>query len=271
MLITISYTLSRDTTAIPSSDQIETLRRAVRYLIAAEQIKTKVRQLNLTDEQRGQLRERESTEQSAAEAALLKLYMEVWLPRVEGGELSFEQVAVGGRPLQTTLNPKKQAMIHERLVELITAVQPRVFSSLTPAKLVEIFKLGEGQPPTLGIRTKEVVDGLYSFLGFPRLTNSAVIRRTLARGVLEGVFGYTAGATPSLGADGTYQVAHAKVRCDTAVLDDEIDLESGFLILPQAISQPTPMPVSLPPTSSPSSESMPVPRCPFRKSLVSFF
>jgi len=97
--------------AIPSSDQIEILRRAVRYLIAAEQIKTKARQLNLTDEQRSQLREREATEQSTAEAALLKLYMEVWLPRVESGELGFEQIAVGGRPLQTTLNPKKQAMI----------------------------------------------------------------------------------------------------------------------------------------------------------------
>ncbi len=245
--------------AIPSFDQVEILRRAVRYLIAAEQIKTKARQFNLTDEQRSQLREREGTEQSAAEAALLKLYMEVWLPRVEGGELSFEQVAVGGRPLQTTLNSKKQAMIHERVIELITAVQPRVFSSLTPAKLVEIFRLGEGQPPTLGIRTKEVVDGVYSFLGFPRLINSAVIRRAITRGVQEGTFGYTSGGTPTLGPDGTYQVSHTKVRCGTAVSDDEIDLESGFVMLPQAIPQPVPVPAPQPPMPVPSGQSIPVP------------
>ena len=50
--------------AIPAGDQVEILRRAVRYLIAAEGVKGKAKQLNLTDEQKGQLRERESTEHS---------------------------------------------------------------------------------------------------------------------------------------------------------------------------------------------------------------
>ena len=36
--------------AVPSSDQIEILRRSVRYLMAAEQVKAKAKQLNLTDE-----------------------------------------------------------------------------------------------------------------------------------------------------------------------------------------------------------------------------
>ena len=71
--------------AIPSGDQVEILRRAVRYLIAVEGVKAKAKQLNLTDEQRGQLREREATEQAAAESAFLKLYTEVWLPRAEDG------------------------------------------------------------------------------------------------------------------------------------------------------------------------------------------
>jgi hypothetical protein len=91
------------------------------------------------------------------------------------------------------------------------------------------------------------------------LTNSAVIRRAIIRGVQEGVFGYTAGAIPTLGADGTYQVAHTKVRCGTAVSDDEIDLESGFVMLPQAIPQPAPIPAPQLPPPSPSSESVPVP------------
>ena len=69
--------------AVPSADQIEALRRAVRYLMAIEQVKDKAMQLNLTDEQKGQLREREATERASIESAFLKLYIEVWLPRVE--------------------------------------------------------------------------------------------------------------------------------------------------------------------------------------------
>jgi hypothetical protein len=107
--------------AVPSGDQIEILRRAVRYLIAVEQVKVKAKQHNLTDEQKSQLREREATEKAAAESALLKLYTEVWLPRAEAGKIEVETVAVGGRPLGTTLNEKKEAMIHERVIELISA------------------------------------------------------------------------------------------------------------------------------------------------------
>lgn len=49
-------------------------------------------------------------------------------------------VAAGGRPFQTALNEKKEAMIHERVMELLTTVQPRVFSTLTPGKIIELFK-----------------------------------------------------------------------------------------------------------------------------------
>jgi hypothetical protein len=225
--------------AIPAGDQVEILRRAVRYLIAAEGVKAKAKQLNLTDEQRGQLRERESTEQAAAESALLKLYTEVWLPRAEEGGIGIEKIAAGGRPLQTTLNDKKQSMIHERIVELLTSVQPRVFTTLAPTKIVELFRLGEGSPPQVGISTGEVVDGFYSFLGFTRLMTSGVIRKAVAKGVLDGHFGYVSGAKPPLGTDGKFQVALTKVRFKATVADDEIDLESGFLMLPQAVPQAT--------------------------------
>lgn len=235
--------------AIPAGDQVEILRRAVRYLIAAEGVKGKAKQLNLTDEQRGQLRERESTEQAAAESALLKLYTEVWLPRAEEGGIGIEKIAAGGRPLQTTLNDKKQAMIHERIVELITAVQPRVFTTLSPSKIIELFRLGEGSPPQFGVSTGEVIDGFYSFLGFTRLMTSGVIRKTVAKGVLDGHFGYISGPKPVAGSDSKFQVVLAKVRFKTAVADDEIDLESGFLMLPQAI--PEPVTGSAPATAAP--------------------
>lgn len=234
--------------AIPAADQIEILRRSVRYLMAAEQVKTKSKQLNLTDEQRSQLRERESTEQAGTESALLKLYTEVWLPRAEGGGLGIERVAAGGRPLQTTLNEKKQAKIHERIIELITQVQPRVFPSVKATKIVELFKLGEGQPPVLGIRTAEIVGGFYSFLGFTRLTSASAIRKGIAEGVGQNTFGYTAGSIPTLGPDQRYQLPLDKVRFGPPqVSDDEIDLDSGFLIMPPAIPKPATGPEPIPP------------------------
>src|SRR5262249_2661247 len=53
-----------------------------------------------------------------------------------------------------------------------------------------------------------------------------------------GHFGYLTGPKPGLGADGKFEVPISKVRFKTTVAEDEIDLESGFLLLPQAIPQP---------------------------------
>jgi len=111
---------------------------------------------------------------------------------------------------------------------------------------VDLFKLGEGTPPKVGVKTSEVVDGFYSFLGFTRLTDSEVIRRAIAKGIQGEVFGYVSGA-PELGADGKYQVPLAKVRFKMPVAEDEIDLESGFLMMPQAIPLPVPIPGAGPP------------------------
>lgn len=236
--------------AVPSADQIEVLRRAVRYLLAIERVKTKAKQHNLTDEQKGQLREREATEKAAAESTLLKLYTEVWLPKANGSGIGIESVAVGGRPLQTTLNEKKEARIHERVMELLTQVQKRVFDSVTPGKITEFFKLGDGTPPKLGITTGEIVNGFYSFLGFTRLISEKVVAKAIAAGVEKRILGYIGGGAPTLGVDGKYQVAGSKVRFDTTVALDEIDLESGFVMLPQAIPQDAPVPGVTPPAGA---------------------
>jgi hypothetical protein len=126
-------------------------------------------------------------------------------------------------------------------MELLTVVQPRVFGTVTPTKIVELFGLGEGTPPKLGLRAAEVVEGFYSFLGFTRLATSGVVRKGIARGVGQGTFGYAAGGLSQLGPDGRYQVPLAKVRMGTEVEEDEIDLESGFLMMPQAVPQAAPV------------------------------
>ena len=222
--------------AVPSADQVEVLRRAVRYLLAIEQVQAKWRELNLTEAQKGQLRERNATEKSAAESALLKLYGEVWLPRSDSGALSLETVGIGGRPLQTTLDEKKRAQIHQRLMELLETVQRKVFGSVAPGKIVELFKLDGSAAPEPGIPTGIVVAGFFSFLGFPRLLANEVVRKSIARGVETGLFGYTTGR-PILGEDGRYQVDRSRIAFERSVADDEIDLDSGFLIMPGAIPE----------------------------------
>jgi hypothetical protein len=234
--------------AVPAADQIESLRRSVRYILAIEHVRDKAKQLNLTDEQKSQLREREHTETAAAESALLKLYAEVWLPKVTTDGIVIDVAAAGGRPLSITLDEKKHARIHDRVMELLVDVQRRVFATATPNKIVELFKLGEGTPPTLGIKTSDVADGFYSFLGFPRLIGSVVVKKAIARGIQDGFFGYYSGATPTLGADGKYQVPLARVRFNAPLSEDEIDLESGFLMMPQGVPA-----ASAPATSGPGS------------------
>jgi hypothetical protein len=220
--------------AIPQRDQIEPLRRATRYLMAIKRIDDKKGQLRLNRDQVQQLNERKRTEEGAAESAFRHLYASVWLPRAENGSISLELVEVGGRPLQS-------AGVHERVMELLTVTTKKVFSSTTPRKMVELLRLGEaeeGQSPRLGIRASDVRDAFFSFLGFTRLDSSDALRKAIARGVQEGVFGYTSGTLPTLCADGKYQVARDKVVFQRAIADDEIDFESGFLIMPSAIPPP---------------------------------
>lgn len=226
--------------AVPAGDQVEVMRRSVRYLLAIERIRDKWRELNLTDAQKAQLREREATERSAAESALLRLYGEVWLPRADNGSLSLEVVGIGGQPLQTTLDERKRALIHQRLMELLTTMRRKVFGTLAPGKIVELFELGGGDTADLGIATDKAVAGFFSFLGFPRLLSSDVVRRAIARGVETGLFAYTTGR-PELGSDGRYQLDWSRIAFSRTVSEDEIDLDSGFLIVPKALpAKPVP-------------------------------
>ena len=220
--------------AVPAADQVEVLRRAVRYLLAVESVKGKWREHNLTNAQRNQLRERDATESAAAESALLKLYGEVWLPTSGDKSLEFDAVKLGGRPLQTTLDEKKRALIHQRLMELLTTVQRRVFGTLAPGRIVELYKLGEEGAAQRGIATDIVLAGFYEFIGFPRLLSAEAVRKAIARGVETGLFGYATGR-PQLGEDDRYQIDRSRIAFQRGVTEDEIDLDSGFLITPAAI------------------------------------
>ena len=222
--------------AVPAADQVEVLRRAVRYLLAIERVSSRWREHNLTDTQKSQLRERRATERTAAESALLKLYPEVWLPASADGVLTLEVVGLGGRPLQMTLDEKKRARIHERLMELLATVQRKVFDSVAPGRIVELYRLGDDGGDA-GIPTDKVVAGFFSFLGFPRLRAADMVRAAIARGVETGLFAYTTGR-PALDDDGRYRLDRSRIAFERTVTEDEIHLDSGFLIAPAALPEP---------------------------------
>jgi hypothetical protein len=109
---------------------------------------------------------------------------------------------------------------------------PKIHGSLHPRKIVDRVKLGEslgpGEPPRLGVSTKDVRDAFFGFLDPPRITSADALRKAIVRGVGEKVFAYTTG-TPTLGPDGKFQVPLSKVAQNRQMTEDEIDLDSGFI------------------------------------------
>lgn len=228
--------------AIPDKKQIEALRRAVRYLLAIERVEAKKQQLRLSKDQLDQLKERKRTEQAAVESCFRELYTAVWLPRVVGGELELEKVERGGRPLQAT-------GVHERIMELLMSVgTPRIHGSVTPRKITERVKLGEsvaeGEPPIRGVRTSDVLEAFFRDISPPRLESATVLRKGIARGIAEGVFAYTSGGLPKLGEDSKFLVTREKVVVARPLTEDEVDFDSGFLMVPSAVPEAPPVPTT---------------------------
>jgi hypothetical protein len=220
---------------MPEKRQIEALRRAVRYLLAIERVEAKKQQHRLSKDQLDQLKERRRTEEAAAESALRELYVSVWLPRVETGKLEIEKIEKGGRPLQAT-------GIHERIMEILTSLgAQKVFSTVTPNKVVERMKLEEavspGEPLRLGIRLTEALEAFYRDIEPPRLESSAALKIGVSKGVEKGVLAYMSGSVPNLGPDGKFQVSRDRVNFGCSLAEDEVDLDSGFVILPLALPE----------------------------------
>lgn len=227
--------------AVPDKKHVEPLRRAVRYLLAIERVDNKKTQHKLTKDQLDQLKERKRTEEAAAESGLRDLYSAVWLPRVESGKIGLEKIEKGGKPLQAT-------GIHERIMELLTSQgSPKVHSSVTPTKALSRIKLGEaigGEPPRYGAKLSELLDAFFSVIDPPRLDSAEALQKAVARGVAESSIAYTSGAPPVLGDDGKFQINRDKIVFGRALSIDEVDLETGFLMLASAVPAAQPVQAS---------------------------
>ena len=118
------------------------------------------------------------------------------------------------------------------MMELFTTTQRRVFGTLAPGKLAELFRLGDPGNHATGIATAEVLKGFYEFHRSPPQPSAEAVHKAVARGVERGLFSYATGR-PLPGDDGRYLIDRSRVEFERGVADDEIDLDTGLLIPPQ--------------------------------------
>lgn len=221
--------------AIPEKKQVEALRRAVRYLLAIDRVDNQKAKHRLNKDQLDQLRERRRTEEAAAESALRGLYASAWLLRMDSGGMALDKVEIGGRPLQAT-------GVHERMMELLMNIgTPKVHATLTPTKAIQRVKLGDsvapGEPLRLFVKAGDVLDAFYEILEPPRILTADVLRKAIAKGLGDGQFAWFSGSTPQLASDNRVQVNPEKIVYGRAIAEDEVDFETGWLIVPSALPE----------------------------------
>jgi len=207
--------------AIPDKNQIEPLRRSVRYLLAIESIKGKRKALNLSEEHIEQLKEREKTEQASRDSSFRNLYNTLWLLKMENGMFSIETIEVGGRAL-------KETNIHERLMELLKTSPPKVFDSLTKSKFLSLIKIENG------IEVKRIVDTFFSSLEFPRIIDENVIKNVIAKCVEDGSLGITTRDKVQVIGDEIITPPEQTI-IGKKISSEEIDTSDGYILNPKKI------------------------------------
>jgi hypothetical protein len=228
--------------AIPDKKQIEGLRAAARNLLAVEAVKKKKATHRLTKEQLDQLREREATEQGAFESSLRRLYNSVWLLKIQDGQPAIDPVDIGSRPM-------KEQGIHERIRELLEDVSRKVFTSVKPAKIVELMRIGKGDGHKQAVDTKTLRDAFFQSPDFPRVSSDRVLMEAIATGIQNGTFGYAL-KNRVKEENGKYFVKRDDAIINRSTSADEIDIESGYIFIPECVVEPEPGPVTpgTPPT-----------------------
>lgn len=222
--------------AVPDRKQLEGIRRSAKYLLAVEKVRSKKSSYKLTKEQLDQLKEREQTERSGFEAGIRVLYSSVWLLKIENGRPALDKVEIGARLL-------REHGIHERLIELLGKdIAGKLFDDLRPFKILNLMLLGSGEGERKAVETKAVRDAFFENLDFPRITEENVIAAAIAQGVKEGIFSYAL-KNRVLEEAGKYLVKEKDALIGRAVYPDEIDLETGLILMPECVIKETPLPI----------------------------
>jgi hypothetical protein len=239
--------------AISDRRQLEGLRRSAKYLLAIERVRLKKTSYKLTKDQMEQLKEREQTEKSGFESGIRALYPAVLLLKMENGNPALEKFEIGARPL-------REQGIHERLMELLGKnVSNKLFDDLRATKLLTLMLMGSGKDEKKAAETKVIRGAFFESLDFPRVTEEKVIASAIAQGVKDGVFAYAL-KSKVLEEAGKYSVKERDVILGRSVSADEIDIDAGFILLPECIiKEAPPGPGPTPPGPTPPGPVPPVP------------
>jgi hypothetical protein len=213
--------------AVPDRKPLSGLGRSAKYILAVQRVYQKRTVYHLTKEQIGQLKERETTEESGFESALRGLYPSVWLLGKGESGVELDKHPIGGR----TVNEQD---IHKRLIAFLgSSYEGKLFDTLKPKKLMGLLQMGLGTGEKSAVETAAARDLFFESLDFPRLVSQAVLARAIAQGMSDGLFVYALKGKARL--EGERWTVKQRDLPRTPVSPDEIELDGGMLLLPECV------------------------------------
>jgi hypothetical protein len=224
---------------LPDVPAFDRARAAARLVLATSVLQKPPRRGQLNSEQIAELEEKERAAAQDLRAAVEHGYARVALPmRSPGGPSPW---AIEEADLRTLLSAGRR--LHERVTE---AVAHRVFSTVTPAKLVTLAGLGDDR---MWIAASDVVAAFFSYFDFTKLTSSAAIVNAVSAGVADHKFAYVPGYTIE---DGELRSTNpGAVAFGTLLPVGDVDLsETSALALPDLV--PGLLPPAAPPIEPPT-------------------
>lgn len=217
--------------AVPDPAKLEAARSAGRLLLAAQTLVQDKARHSLGVEDVAELQRREKSHGQELAAAVRQLYPTVLLPvaapRDAADPIQLERFQIEGY----------QSLSGGVMEGVLRVLENWVFEDALPTKLAACAHLGEGEVGTRGhwIGGPELVDQFFGSVLFPKLTQLAGLKATVAKGVTQGHFAYVMGAFPQ---DDTVKVtSSASIQFRRSMPPEEVDLSEGACLLSAAFAQ----------------------------------
>jgi len=230
----------------PASDRFDAARAAARRALAVEALLSQGGKLQLSAEQRDELKERLGAADKDVRSALGHSYVRVQVPTglADDGSIRF-----AARELETILAAGRG--LHERVRE---ALDTHVATKVFPAKVAALAGLSEEREWRW---VSEVADALPRYFESPKVWAPEALALGIADGVHQGTFGYVAGATVAPEGGSLQVPAPSAVRLREAVAAESLGLAEGAALLrvgfAERLRAPADVPVpSVPPVAPPA-------------------
>ncbi|MEM8532532.1 MAG: DUF499 domain-containing protein [Chloroflexota bacterium] len=225
--------------AIPTAARLDEVRMFTRNLLAADSLRGARGRYSLSKDQVEDLENRVRHLGNDIDSTIKRLYDVVALPiqATASDDPSQSDDPIQIEWIDLRAQPLSGEKIQERIFE---ALRTRVFTSMTPGKLVGLTRLGQ-DVATQTVNCATLVDWCFSFLTFPKLLGSDPIRNAIMRGVQDGLFGYSA-ALKFDNDQRPFISDHRLIKMGVLLNPVEIDLSAtSYLIAPelaQRLAQP---------------------------------